>query len=527
MRYCPNCGKPSEDRERFCGECGFSFADTDARPSPAASPDAPRQQAGRGLPYAGIAVCAVVIIVVLAILVSRLRGGSSFTDFVGSQVAFLEERANALTGNLTKDALSSDITFSVSVDGSGDLTETLGEVLDGTSVVLKLDSGPERMLLNAALFLKGSNILEGFLKVTPDEIGFCVPNADETYYTGKTAELKATLGIGQAGSDMRISGAAIRDDIGVIVKRYQAILAGRITKDRLTVDNGREVMLSEVGKTVRCTVMTWEPDEEELTGLIGAVADALETDEEIGNLLDVFSVAENGYGDGMEMLADLADRMRDRAEEIAAGAVENGFVWRAAVDGKAQLALISVETANGAAVLERAVDSGAGAEAFYINSGRAAVVRITNAFSSEGSRRTGEIATDTVAGTVSVSYDVDLAEQSVFGIPYGTYTPDLRNIVPGVNLELTVAGGQDGSSDHMLTIGGLKNLTEGMLTSVDLMMNTTGVSSAKEPSGQKKDISGYDKQALETLRDDIGYGVSNALMGSPEVEELMQLLYGF
>ncbi|MBR0171805.1 MAG: zinc ribbon domain-containing protein [Lachnospiraceae bacterium] len=527
MRYCPNCGKPSEDRARFCGACGFSFADTDARQAPPENGNAPRQRTGRMPLFIGIAVCAVVIAAAAAILVPRVLGGVSSADFVGSQVAFLEERANALTGNLTKDTLSSDIMFSASVDGSGDMAEMLGDVLDGTAVVLKLDGSPQQTLLNAALFLKGSSLLEGFIRVTPDEIGFCVPDADETYYTGRLADLADTLGIRQPDADTRVSAAEIRNDIGVIVKRYQDILAGQITKDRLTVEKGRDVRLSEVGKTVRCTVMTWEPDEDDITGLISAVADALETDEEIGNLLDAFFAAEYGYDSGMDMLADLADRLRDRSGGIAAGVAENGLVWRAAFDGKSQINLISVETGAGEVVFERADESGECAEAFYINSGRAEVVRIINAFSVSGSRRTGEMAADTDTGTVRVAYDIDLAEQSVFGIPYGTYTPDLRNLIPGVDLALQVTGGAGGSTDHILTVGGLKNLTGGMLGSVELVMNTTGKSTAKEPSGKTEDISGYNTEELENLLDDIGYGVSEALMNSPEMEELMKLLYGY
>lgn len=527
MRYCPNCGKPSEDRARFCGACGFSFADTDVRQAPPENGSALRQKSGRMPLFIGIAVCAVAIAAVAAIFVPRVLGGVSSDDFVDSQVAFLEERVNVLTGNLTKDTLSSDITFSASVNGSGDMADMLGEVLDGTSVVLKLDGSGRQMLLNAALFLKGSSVLEGFIRVTPDEIGFCVPDADETYYTGKLADLADTLGMPQPDADARVSAAEIRNDIGVIVKRYQSILAGQITKDRLTVERGRDVRLTEVGKTVRCTVMTWEPGEEDIAGLIGEVANALETDEEIGNLLDVFYAAEYGYDSGRDMLADLADRMRDRSGEIAAGVAENGLVWRAAFDGKEQITLISVETGGGEIVLERAAESGECAEAFYINSGRAEVVRVLNAFSLSGSRRTGELLADTDSGIVRVAYDIDLAEQSVFGIPYGIYTPDLRNLIPGVELSLQVTGGAGGSTDHILTVGGLKNLTDGMLGAVELVMNTTGKSTAKEPSGKTVDISGYDAEQLENLLNDIGYGVSDALMGSPEIEELMRLLYGY
>ena len=477
--------------------------------------------------YIGIGVSAVMIIAALVLLLPRLFDGAASADFIGSQVAFLEERAVAFTGDLTKDTLSSDITLSVSVDGSGDTADMLGEALDGTSVVVKLDSSAEQMLLNAALFLKGNSVLEGFIRLTPDEFGFSVPDADETYYVGRIADLADALGTERAGTDMHISAAEIRADIGVLVKRYQAVLAGQITNDKLTVDKGRDVRLSEIGKTVRCTVMTWEPGEEDILQLINAVADTLETDEEIGNMLDVFSAVEYGYDDGMDMLADLADRMRDRAGEIAAKAAENGLVWRAALDGKAQITLISVETGSGEVVLERAAGSGECAEAFYINSGHAEAARITNRFSISGNRRTGEIAADTKAGTVSVSYDIDLAEKSVFGIPYGVYTPDLRNLVPGVGLELQVAGGESGSTDHMLTVGGLGNLTDGMLHAVGITVNTTGKSTATEPSGKKTDISGYDRQALEKLLDDIGYGVSNALMESPEIEELAELFYGF
>ena len=511
MKQCPNCGKRSEDRDKFCGECGFSFG----------------KGAGRLPRYTGIAASVVVVVALLAFLALRLLHGTSRADFIGSQVSFLEERVTAFTEDLTKDTFSSDITLSVSVDGSGEVADMLGGVLDGTSAVVRLDSSSEQLLMNAALLLKGSNVLEGFIRLTPEEIGFCVPNADETYYVGRIADMADTFGIGKNGTDLRISAAELRADIDVIVKRYQAVLAQQISKEKLTVERGREVRLSEAGKTVRCTVMTWEPDEDDITGLIHAVASALETDKEIGNLLDMHSAVENGYDDGMDMLADLAERMRGRAEEIAAAVTGDGLVWRAALDGRSQIALIAVKTDNGEIVFERATGSGECAEAFYVNSGRAEIVMITNRFSVNGSRCTGEMAADTKYGIVSVSYDLDLSRKSVIGIPYGSYTPDLRNIAPGIRPELRVDDGKSGSTDHVLTVGGLGNLTDGMLQSVGITVNTTGESSAKEPSGPGTDISGYDRQALENLLDDIGYGVGNALMDSPEIEELMELLYGF
>ena len=168
-----------------------------------------------------------------------------------------------------------------------------------------------------------------------------------------------------------------------------------------------------------------------------------------------------------------------------------------------------------------------GAEAFYVNNDNAETVMITNTFSIDGSKRDGEFTMDSSGGKLSVEYDIDLSKKSVFGIPYGVYTPDFRNIVPGASLELEVTEGKNGSTEHILTVGGLKNLTDDMLSAVDITVNTTNKSSAKEPSGKKEDISDYDMEELMALLEDIGYGVSDALMDSPEIEELMESLYGY
>lgn len=547
MKTCPNCGKQFADNAKFCGECGYSFADAlvpqmsgeaesiPYQPVYGQQPPAGKSRQGKNrqgksskLPLIIGAVAAVAVVIVLAVvLITRLFGGRSSTDFVGAQVSFARERAGFFTESFTKDTLSSDITISAAVDGKGEAADMLTEVLDGTSVVVKLDSSSKALLLNAALNLKGSNVLEGFFRMTPDEIGFAVPSADDTYYVGKIAELADTLGFDLSDTQIDISAKEIRDDVEDIVVRYQKVLSSHITKDRVETEKNRDVKLSEAGTTVKCTVMTWEPEEEELIELFEALADTLEADEQLAGILEKYDLVDTEYDSGLEMLEDYADLMRDGAEDVAADIVDSGLIWTVALDKKAQVALIMIETEDTEIVFERALDGKSGAEAFYIVDNGTDVVMITNEYEISGSKRTGEIVADTEYGPLSLAYDVDLSKKSVFGVPYGTYTPDLSDYVPGLDVELSVAGGKSGSTDHVLTVSGLKNLTGDMLRSVDITINTTAKSSAKEPAGKKEDISDYDEDELSELLEDIGVTVLESLKDSPEIMDLIDAVGGY
>ena len=487
------------------------------------------RQKGRGskLPLIIGAVALLAIVIALAVIfVPRLLGGKSSTDFVGAQVDFLEDRAALFTDSLTKETLSSDITIRAEVDGRGETADLLNDVLDGTSVVAKLDSSKKTLLLNAALNLKGSNVLEGFFRMTPDEIGFSVPTVDDTYYIADLADLADTLGF-EMGKTQNISSKEIRDDIDAIVDRYRKVLTKHISKDKLKTEKNRDVKLSEAGKTVKCTVMTWEPEEDDLIDLFDAIADSLEDDEHLADLLDSLGLVNSGYDDALDMLADYADELRDNAENIAEDIVDTGLVWTLALDKKGQVALVMIEDDNIEIVLERAVDGKNGAEAFYMLERGRETIMVHNDYRISGSKCTGEITVDMGYSSGALEYDIDFSKKSVFGLPYGTYATDLRELVPGLSLELNVTGGKSGSTDHVLSIGGLKDLTGGELQSVDLIVNTTTKSSAKEPSGKKEDISDYDERELSDLFSELGYGIVEELIESPELEDLTGLLYGY
>lgn len=556
MKTCPNCGKEFADNVKFCGECGFSFADAPApqmntAPESTVYQGAYEQQPAAGTVYQGAyeqqapagkkkkskrsklpliigAVAAVLVVVVLAVvLIPRLLGGKGSTDFVGAQVAFARERVGFFTESLTKDTLSSDITISATVDGKGEVADMLTDMLDGTSAVVKIDSSSKALLLNAALNLNGSSVLEGFFRLTPDEIGFAVPSADDTYYVGNIADLADTLGIDLSDTQLDISAKEIRNDIEGIVTRYQKVLSASITKDRIETEKNREVKLSEVGKTVTCTVMRWEPEEEELIELFDALADTLEADEQLAGVLEKYGLVEYDYDSGLEMLGDYAEMLRDGAEDLADGIVSSGLVWTVALDKKAQVALIMIEVEYAEIVFERALDGKTGSEAFYVVDDGTDAVMVTNDYTISGSKRTGEIVVDTEYGPFSLAYDIDLSKKSVFGVPYGTYTPDLSDYMPGLGVELAVTGGKSGSTDHVVTVSGLKNLTDDMLRSVNITINTTAKSSAKEPSGKKEDISDYDEYDLTELLEEIGVSVEESLMDSPELADIIDMMGGY
>ncbi|MBQ4417322.1 MAG: hypothetical protein II868_06470, partial [Butyrivibrio sp.] len=234
-----------------------------------------------------------------------------------------------------------------------------------------------------------------------------------------------------------------------------------------------------------------------------------------------------GYDDGLEMLADYADYIRDDAEDMAASLVDNGFIWTVALDKKNQIALIMIQDDYNEIVYERAVDGKAGTEAFYAVFDGVEELMVYNDYTISGSKRTGEVSFDVQGSVFALEYDIDLSKKSVFGIPYGTYFTDLGDIAPGLEAELSVTGGKSGSADHVFTVSGLEDLTDDMISSADITVNATSKSSAKEPSGTKEDISDYDEEELMELLDTLGYDIIDALSESPELADLADLLLGY
>ena len=557
MKYCPNCGTQCEDRDLFCGECGFSFANAPAAPvqQPAEAPQqaaygapqqdpygAPQQPVyNSGIPqpvlpeekkksrlpvFLAIGAAAIALIVIVAVAASSLsRGGKASDDFVGAQQAFLEERAELFTGSVAKETFSTDMSVSVSVDGSGDLGDILDEMLTDSKIVIKTDNTSGKSVINASLLLRGSNILEGFVSLTKDEIRFSVPNANDNCYVMDPEAMMEALGGSYDRAQMEFNPKALRDDLKEISLRYIAVFSDSINKEHIKTEK-RDVTLSEIGKTVNCTIMTWTPDEDELMQMCDRMAAELENDEKLAALLEPYAVADGSYESGAEPLGEWADTIRNNARDFSENLVSSNFAWTVALDNKGSVTWISVANDNAEIALERAADAGGGTEAYYATNNGNEVFSVRNEYTADGSKRKGTLSFDTPQGGAGVDYDLDLSKKSVFGVPYGTYTPNLRNVLPGLNIRLDVTDGGAGSTDHIVTVSGLGNLTDDMVRGVELTVNTTDKSSAKEPDGTTVDISGYDEEELSKLFQDLGYEIATSMMKSPEIMELITLFGG-
>ena len=577
MKFCPNCGAQAEAQSHFCGECGFSFASAPAPEQPAynaepaqpaynaapeqpaynaapeqpaysAAPEQPVYNTGipqpvynSGIPqpepyaepkknrapvFIAIAVAALALIAIIAVAVSSLGGGKKSTDFIGAQKAFVEERATEMAGSVVRDSFSSDVTVSMSLNGRGEAAELFSEILDGSSIVLKTDSASGKTLMNAALHLKGSNVLEAFFSMTADRVAFSVPNANDTLYVADLMTLMENLDIDMSDLPQTVNAKEMRDEIKSVTDRYLGVLSSSINKEHIETKKS-DVKLSEVGKTVSCTVMVWTPDEEELVTIAENIADTLETDEDLAAMLDAYALADGEYRDGMEMLEELADEIRKEAAETARQTVEENSTWTVALDGKGKVVWISIADDVREFAIERYADDKEGAEVMYATEDGHDAFMIINEYTAKGQARTGTLSAKTAGGTVDLDYDIDLSKRSVFGIPYGTYTPDLRNLLPGLNVDLTVRDAGGKSTDHIITVTGLGSLTGDELTEASVTVNATEKSTAKEPAGREEDISDYSPEELETLADELIEEIGSALMKSPEIMDVLEMLGGF
>lgn len=517
--FCPQCGAPQEEGSTFCAACGAHIAEDGASEAAPAA----KKRKHFGIIASGVAAVAVVALVVW--LIGRLLGGSPNAKFVAHHRDMIADLMDKELGDTVENfnrlaTLSTDMTITVEAPDSSELDS----VLEDAAITLQVDCNKTSAKLGGALVMDDENVVSGMVVYNKGKVGFRLPELDETYYTADLTELVENLSGEQIkGLDKLEIPQIPEKTLKKVAGTYFGIVAQAVTKENVSAEKD-SFKLSHLGKDrVEGTKYEYTPGAEDVENMLEKLADALEKDKDIQTLVKEFlggdltvineALAEaGGEYDTLEEalqegLSELADNLRDSAEEAGEAVEDSDFTWTLWV-GKggvykgelaADDALICYErTKNGVALWVEEPEYDYQQDILVLE------------YEKDGKLYDG---TYTVSGGTTMEFrDVDTSKRSALGYYYGKYTVSQYGTDV---LEMEVKKGANGGTDHIMELGDLSNLMSysyyyydssaiRAMSGMSVTINTTDKkSSLKTPGGKKVDVTQYDEDEFEDLFRDL------------------------
>lgn len=574
MRECPNCHEPVGE-DPFCPNCGCRLPEAAPEPAPAAAPAGPAapqapdpgpaqtyggnpnpvpnfggnpnpnsnpapnfggnpnpnfvnpapgpnpfdpaapQQTAKppkkgGKPSAKvIAICgaavAVAVVVLLAVLLWPKSAVAKFEDY--QRDAIIEPVLDAAVGvvnNTRKAKLKTDLTITADVDD-----RSISRLLDDSSIVLKVDLNKAGAVINAAVNFMGSEILTGTLTYGDGKLGFQLPEADDTYYLIDVMELMADELDLDSGHELPDVTAK---ELKGIANKYIDEIFKTVNKDNLKVDKDGSVKYAVLRGRADCTVYTFKPSAGDVEDLLERIADRLEADKKLREVLVEFSRyagEELSESEVQGMLEDAADTLRDNARDAGRTVKAAGFEWVLAMEGKAirSLTVAADDEIYGFetdGTLKKGMDF-----AVYSETDWGVSTLLEGDVRRDGKKLEGHIGFGG-GESFSADFDVNLGKTSPLGFPYGSYSFTYNDYWYGeYTLDMEVESVK-GGADHILTFGGDALDTD--LEGLEITVNASNKGTAKKPKDKGVDISDYSADELEALFRDLGETLGRDLM---------------
>ena len=493
-------------------------------------------------PYFLIGVSAVALLVLIAFVALgkilgglnpiRLLGvGTPGQKFLGYQVDYFNGKMKALEGfGLLRmdDKRALTLTMTGEVKGNKEIAEHLKY----SSVVLKTKSNLDKGNLQASLevYLMG-NFQNAYGEYDNGNLSFAFPLIDDKLYT---ADVKAMLE-NATGEEVQLPDLKkIKENRKLgkkILMKYGALLSKSITKENLTTEKGTFKIehLDEDLKDAKYkgTRYPFKPKAEEIEKFVEKLADMVEKDKDLEKFIEQGAYGKYlesilGYGrneSAAEQLSDLADILRDRAEEIGENAEENGLTWVVGVEGNTlhEIYLFSDYDDNGEldteeeayVVLASGKDKDEVAEFFnFAPDGDYSTCYVRNTYKKKGKTLDG-----TITGKLDTFY-LDKMDYTIetgnkyLVLPYGEYK--FRNI-EGDNgkVTLTVKAGIGNSTDCELKMSGLYDLDYHDIRSMILHINVKEGADISKPKGETEDITDYSVYELYDLIGEVSSEIEN------------------
>lgn len=531
MKRCPKCGEKLMNGFQNCPNCN----------EPLTGPEAKR---GAGNKALGIGAAIVVAAVALVFGIRAIiggggpGGGSPEKDFVNYQQELLlggvMTEYEQVLDQFGSGEFSSDLTFSLAMGGS-----QYNTYLNGSSVVLKADMNQKHSILNAELNLMGSPVLSGTLTYESGVLGLYLPEGDQNYYVMDLNQVLTRYGYDEVDWSAlqmpEFSGKEWRS----LFESYLELVYTVVTKDSVQLEKNQEYTLPGLNERYTGNVYTFTPTAKDVEAMVLKLADKLEQDQTLRKLiLELYNVQalEAAFGSYMtqgmsleeeldEAFQEAAQELRDDAAEMAQDIEDAGLIWTLYTQGKeVRMIVITARGSDSQIVWERTgSDNGQRVDLFYGEDGDGDYAfSIKNTFEKKGSTYTGtvELVGDYSSDVMSCSYSIDTSKRSPLGAYYGTYELMVEGY-EDVSIKLETKKGEQGGTDHVITVAGDPSVFDYQCDSVTLTINATDKSTAQKPSAAPVDISAYTEQELEVLAGQIGSKLYTSVVAS-----LMPMFYG-
>lgn len=494
-------------------------------------------------PYFLIGVAAVVLVLIIGFValgkvfgglnpMQLLGGGTPGQKFLGYQVNYFNGKLKAMEEiGLLRMEDNRALTFTVTGEVKGN--KEVAEYLEDSSIVLKTKSNLDKGNLQASLLVKltGNSVLDAYGEYDNGNLSFAFPSIDKTLYK---ADVKAWFE-NATGEEVQIPDLKkIKENRKLgkkLLSKYGLLLSKSITKKNLTTEKGTFKIehLDEDLKDAKYkgTRYTFKPKAEEIEQFVEKLADMVEKDKDLEKFIEQGAYGKYlgsilGYGrddSAAEQLSDLADILRDRAEEIGENEEENGLTWVVGVEGKTlhEIYLFSDDDDNGEldteeeayVVLASGKDKDEVAEFFnFAPYGDYSTCYIWNTYKKKGKTLDG-----TITGMLDTLYlnktDYTIETGKKYQIlPYGEYK--FRDI-EGDNgkVTLTVKAGKKNSTDCELKMSGLYDLDYNDIRSMTLHINVKEGADISKPKGKTEDITDYSTDELYDLMSEFSSEIRN------------------
>ena len=494
-------------------------------------------------PYFLIGVAAVVLVLIIGFValgkvfgglnpMQLLGGGTPGQKFLGYQVNYFNGKLKAMEEiGLLRMEDNRALTFTVTGEVKGN--KEVAEYLEDSSIVLKTKSNLDKGNLQASLLVKltGNSVLDAYGEYDNGNLSFAFPSIDKTLYK---ADVKAWFE-NATGEDVQLPDLKkIKENRKLgkkLLSKYGLLLSKSITKKNLTTEKGTFKIehLDDDLKDAKYkgTRYTFKPKAEEIEQFVEKLADMVEKDKDLEKFIEQGAYGKYlgsilGYGrddSAAEQLSDLADILRDRAEEIGENEEENGLTWVVGVEGKTlhEIYLFSDDDDNGEldteeeayVVLASGKDKDEVAEFFnFAPYGDYSTCYIWNTYKKKGKTLDG-----TITGMLDTLYlnktDYTIETGKKYQIlPYGEYK--FRDI-EGDNgkVTLTVKAGKKNSTDCELKMSGLYDLDYNDIRSMTLHINVKEGADISKPKGKTEDITDYSTDELYDLMSEFSSEIRN------------------
>lgn len=519
-KYCTQCGEKLRDGDALCRNCGA--------PVPAQAPPRPGSRRRKTLIVTAAAAAAAVLALAGWLLVSRLTG-SPVTKFLSLQAALFSDRVleplEALDEHLGPGKLDTDITVTGSVDN-----DALASCLDRSSLSLQADVQEDSALFGCEINLMGSTVLNGTVAYENSRLGIYLPELDQNYYIMDLAP----AGPDAAGHSADQSGSALPllslAQLRTALSPYWDAVTALVNERNITRKDAVTGSMGYLPFDRACSVYAFQPQEDALEQLALALAELLEQDGGLRDLLrETLSAAivrlslrgtdsADAAGQAEEALTWLAGVLRDNAASIARELAAAGFTWSVAVedDTVRQVRLSAsdpdTQTVTGLAY-EFTDGDGELHEALYAFRGDDTYPLLTHSRVSAGETASGEICLS--AGDTPL-LRLDYASQdgrlSPLGLPYGSFTLTVAGL--DAELSLAVRDSSSGGTDHVLAISGMADYTDGFFNDLTLTANAVAGSTVLPPEPAPVDVTDFSDEQKQEIVDGMIKAFRNDLLAN-------------